>query len=965
MPISDQTPQVILISDDTNMIGMAVSGSIPANTPGILLAGITNNTTASFLKLDSGGNLFITGSISSTVTGILSASITNFPAVQTITGSIQLVGISTITGSVGITGIPTITGSITVGNLVPTTNVSLVGNGSIIPATGSIIGGSDGTNFRFLSVDSLGRLNIVGNITASNSTIGGTGSLAPFSASLFGGKDPNGNLQSFAVTTAGYQFITGTVQIAGIPTITGSITVPNLVSITGTVGITNLPLTQSVLIQNVTLPVSVSNFPIVQSITGSVQIVGIPTITGSITVSNLVQTTGSTTVNGLTFGSGGLAVFITGSNNIQSITGSTQIVGIPTVTGSVSVLNIVTVTGSLAATFTDPAEGITGSAVPSRAIFVGGSDGTNLRGLSVDSSGRLNIIGTISSSNPSIGATGSNAPISGNLVAGIDGSGILRPLSTTTTGILNITGSTQIVGIPTITGSVGLTGISTVTGSITVPNLVQITGSVGITGIPTITGSVTVSNLVNITGSAQIVGIPTVTGSVTVSNLLTASVAITNIPTITGSITVPNIVFITDRTLGGTGSLAPFTASLIGGRDPSGNLQPFSLTTGGILNVSASITGTVGITGIPTFTGSVTVSNLLTASVSITNIATVTGSITVPNLVSVTGTIASVAEGATGSSVPIKAVFVGGADSGNILRAFSVDFSGKLILANMARTGSASPISGALVGGKDENSNFQPLATDASGALYQLPVNIGIYEGRFAGTVDVIRGNINTSAAAEYALRQTTYTEPTSSQQRSFNSNNAADAAAGTGARTIQLTYYSYSSNTITGPLYETITLNGTSNVNSVATNIGLVEKIEVMTAGSTGNNVGIISMFGSVNGGGGTIATIAVTSRQTNYAHHYVPTGKRCFLRNFTAYSTVSNANAPTFMIRFVSFAAANQAERIIMNTVQVQGSTISAYVEFPTLRAVLGPARVTVYHTTVNGTNQTGFAEAEYFEM
>lgn len=862
MPINDQTPQTILISDELNQINLAVSGAVPAGTPGLLLAGITNGNTASFLKLDSSNNLLITGSITANIPSTISVSLSSFSVTQSVTGSIQVVGI------------PTITGSITVANLVNVTNVSLVGNGAVIPATGSIVGGSDGTNFRFLSVDSTGRLNIVGTITASNSTIGGTGSLAPFSASLFGGKDTNGNIQPILVTTAGYQFITGTVQIAGIPTITGSITVPNLVSITGTVGITNLPLTQSVLIQNVTLPVSVSNFPIVQSITGSVQIVGIPTITGSITVSNLVQTTGSTTVNGLTFGSGGLAVFITGSNNIQSITGSTQIVGIPTVTGSVSVLNIVTVTGSLAATFTDPAEGITGSAVPSRAIFVGGSDGTNLRGLSVDSSGRLNIIGTISSSNPSIGATGSNAPISGNLVAGIDGSGILRPLSTTTTGILNITGSTQIVGISTITGSVGLTGISTVTGSITVPNLVQITGSVGITGIPTITGSVTVSNLVNITGSAQIVGIPTITGSVSVSNLLTASVSITNIPTVTGSITVPN-------------------------------------------------------------------------------------------LVSVTGTIASVAEGATGSSVPIKAVFIGGADSGNILRAFSVDFSGKLILANMARTGSASPISGALIGGKDKNSNYQPLATDASGALYQLPVNIGIHEGRFAGTVDVIRGNINTSAAAEYALRQTTYTEPTSSQQRSFNSNNAADAAAGTGARTIQLTYYSYSSNTITGPLYETITLNGTSNVNSVATNIGLVEKIEVMTAGSTGNNVGIISMFGSVNGGGGTVATIAATSRQTNYAHHYVPTGKKCFLRNFTAYSTVSNANAPTFMIRFVSFAAANQAERIIMNTVQVQGSTISAYVEFPTLRAVLGPARVTVYHTTVNGTNQTGFAEAEYFEM
>lgn len=132
MPLQDTTPQVILISDETNAVGLAVSGAIPANTPGILMAGVVNNNTASFLKLDSGGNLFITGSVTSQV-----------------------------------------------------------------------------------------------SVTATNPSIGLTGSAVPVSASYVGGVDSNGLLRGLSTTTAGVLNVTGSTTITGTPTVTGSVFVFN------------------------------------------------------------------------------------------------------------------------------------------------------------------------------------------------------------------------------------------------------------------------------------------------------------------------------------------------------------------------------------------------------------------------------------------------------------------------------------------------------------------------------------------------------------------------------------------------------------------------------------------------------------------------------------------------------------------------------------------------------------------
>ena len=157
-----------------------------------------------------------------------------------------------------------------------------------------------------------------------------------------------------------------------IQTITGSVTIPNIVSVrnfydspigssasltgplsAGTDGVfartiltdtsgklivtgaltanVSFPLTQSVLVQNASLPVSVSNFPIIQSITGSVTVAN--NLTGAFAITNVPTVTGSVTVP-----------------NIVQVTGSTQIVGIPTITGSITVPNLVSITGAVGIT---------------------------------------------------------------------------------------------------------------------------------------------------------------------------------------------------------------------------------------------------------------------------------------------------------------------------------------------------------------------------------------------------------------------------------------------------------------------------------------------------------------------------------------------------------------------------------------------------------------------------------------
>jgi hypothetical protein len=159
----------------------------------------------------------------------------------------------------------------------------------------------------------------------------------------------------------------------------------------------------------------------------------------------------------------------------------------------------------------------------------------------------------------------------------------------------------------------------------------------------------------------------------------------------------------------------------------------------------------------------------------------------------------------------------------------------------------------------------------------------GLIPGVISGTVN---GYLSTSSTSSLPIRATSYISGVSAAQRSINSTSVNDTSAGTGAQQIQITYYDGSMN---GPLTETITTNGTTAVNTVNTNIQFIEKIAITQVGSGGSNAGTIQLFTTVAGGGSIMGSIATGDNQTFWAHHYIPTGKKCYLLGVRACASIT----------------------------------------------------------------------------
>jgi hypothetical protein len=147
-----------------------------------------------------------------------------------------------------------------------------------------------------------------------------------------------------------------------------------------------------------------------------------------------------------------------------------------------------------------------------------------------------------------------------------------------------------------------------------------------------------------------------------------------------------------------------------------------------------------------------------------------------------------------------------------------------------------------------------PLAVSASASIGPVPV--------------VVNGYVTTTSTGYTAIRATTYAEQTVNGQRSLQSLSANDAAAGTGARQVRITYYDQ---TLAGPFYETVTLNGTTPVNTVGTNICFVDSMFVISVGTDLANDGNIYLKAGTGGTGAVIGEIVAGDNQTYWCHHYV----------------------------------------------------------------------------------------------
>jgi len=235
-----------------------------------------------------------------------------------------------------------------------------------------------------------------------------------------------------------------------------------------------------------------------------------------------------------------------------------------------------------------------------------------------------------------------------------------------------------------------------------------------------------------------------------------------------------------------------------------------------------------------------------------------------------------------------------------------------------------------------------------------IPVTFNV-AGSTTGVSFGIRTLGGSTANLLFIMEATTYTEPASAAQRSMSSSSVNDTSAGTGARTVKITYYD---NTGAGPNTETITLNGTTAVNTVASNIRFIEKMEVMTVGSGSVNAGTISLFGSTGGAGGTVGTIGVGNlitatgdNRTFWAHHYVAPGKTAqFSVLVCGIQSGGSGTNGEFFIRYASPLIDNSAESVVGDVVLTVGAFERAFTFNP---SVTGFSRVSAY--AIPGTNNS----------
>lgn len=224
-------------------------------------------------------------------------------------------------------------------------------------------------------------------------------------------------------------------------------------------------------------------------------------------------------------------------------------------------------------------------------------------------------------------------------------------------------------------------------------------------------------------------------------------------------------------------------------------------------------------------------------------------------------------------------------------------------------------------------------------------------------------GTVTLAAIANAVVRSTTYTEQTNNAQRSIASANANDTGAGTGARTVQITYYDQA---FAGPFTETLTLNGTTYVNTVNTNICYIEHIQVLTVGSGGSNAGIITLKAATAGGGATIGTISVGVNQTLWAHHYVATGKTAYVTGISvSHNGTTVGSGGVFTLQSKKLNVANSVDIQISDFVRLYGQSSTFARIYQSALQVVGPARLSIWVLPETSSSTIYRAAIDYNEV
>jgi hypothetical protein len=257
-----------------------------------------------------------------------------------------------------------------------------------------------------------------------------------------------------------------------------------------------------------------------------------------------------------------------------------------------------------------------------------------------------------------------------------------------------------------------------------------------------------------------------------------------------------------------------------------------------------------------------------------------------------------------------------------------------------------------LVGKRSTDGALSYLKVDGTGGLVTTTVS------GFGS--DFAFGDITSTSLTIKTVARTTYTEQTTNAQRSIASANAADTAAGTGARTVQIEYYDQ---TGAGPFTETVTLNGTTYVNTVATNICFIQSITVLTVGSGGVNAGILTLKAATAGGGATIGTVNATDNRTFWAHQYVATGKEMNITGIAvSHSGTTVGSGGVFIVRATTISA-NSAALQVTDFIRLYGQASTFLRVYQSPIKVLGPAKVFLFVTPETATSTVYRGSIDFF--
>jgi hypothetical protein len=134
---------------------------------------------------------------------------------------------------------------------------------------------------------------------------------------------------------------------------------------------------------------------------------------------------------------------------------------------------------------------------------------------------------------------------------------------------------------------------------------------------------------------------------------------------------------------------------------------------------------------------------------------------------------------------------------------------------------------------------------------------------------------------------------PSTGIQMSIKSSSASDGVGGTGIRSVEMHYLD--ANLV--PQHETIILNGTAAVLTIATNIRFVQSLHMVTYGSAKSAVGNVNMY-NASGAGQVYSMIEIGSVRCSSSARMIPSGKRAFVSSAIA-SSVSGTAASSNRVR------------------------------------------------------------------